>query len=169
MTTTMTDSAIAPQSFVRPHSFAGLMTLYESNFIRFCHLVPNLDALDGEVISHADGDCDLHLRIEERTRYTTTLTLTYYFESRGGPQADPDLRIRIYRDARLAEAMACTRRHRHAALSRFDAQQGRELSRRWRRNMLLNKWLEYCLDRDHGFSVGQPAVSTDGDLRKAAG
>ncbi|HUO82225.1 MAG TPA: DUF1249 domain-containing protein [Gammaproteobacteria bacterium] len=167
MTTAMTDSAIAPQSFVRPRSFAALMTLYESNFIRFHHLVANLDALEGESISRVPGDCDLHLEVEERTRYTTTLNLTYYFETSGGQQADPDLRIRIYGDARLAEAMACTRRHHHAALARFDAQQGRELSRRWRRNMLLNKWLEYCLDRNHRFSNRRPVISAHGELRKA--
>lgn len=152
------DSALAPQSFVRPQSFAGLMTLYESNFIRLYNLVPNLDRLDGEVVSRVTGDCDLHLTVEERMRYTTTIHLTYYFDTRHGSLADPDLRIRIYRDARLGEAMACARRHRHAALDRFEAQHGRELPRRWSRNMLLNKWLEYCLDRNHGFDRVQPAA-----------
>ncbi|MGH8495521.1 MAG: DUF1249 domain-containing protein [Gammaproteobacteria bacterium] len=151
----ITDSAIAPQCFVRPQSFAGLMTLYESNFIRLYALVPDLDRLNGEAVSIVSADCDLHLTVEERTRYTTTIHLTYYFAAPSGPQADPDLRIRIYRDARLAEAMACTRRHRHAALSRFEAQQARELPRRWSRNMLLNKWLEYCVDRGHAFAAAR--------------
>lgn len=155
----MADSAIAPQCFVRPQSFAGLMTLYESNFIRLYTLVPDLDRLTGEVVSISRSDCDLHLTIEERTRYTTTIHLTYYFASDAGPQADPDLRIRVYHDARLGEAMACSRRHRHAALNRFEEQQGRELPRRWSRNMLLNKWLEYCIDRGHGFAVPAHARS----------
>ena len=27
----------------------------------------------------------------------------------------------------------------------------RELDQRWARNTMLNKWLEYCTDRGHGF------------------
>jgi uncharacterized protein len=27
------------------------------------------------------------------------------------------------------------------------------LAARWARNMLLNKWLEYCVDRGHRFGV----------------
>jgi uncharacterized protein YqiB (DUF1249 family) len=30
------------------------------------------------------------------------------------------------------------------------------LGERWLRNMLLNKWLDYCVDRGHRF-VGAPA------------
>ena len=29
----------------------------------------------------------------------------------------------------------------------------RELDQRWARNTMLNKWLEYCIDRGHGFRV----------------
>ncbi|CAN5321764.1 DUF1249 domain-containing protein [soil metagenome] len=147
------DGTIAPQCFLRPQSFAGLMTLYESNYIRLYSLIPDLDELIGEALSTSRDDCDLHLKLEERTRYTTTIHLTYYFSTIVGWQADPDLRIRVYRDARLAEAMACSRRHRHAALTRFEAQQNRELPHRWSRNMLLNKWLEYCIDRGHEFAI----------------
>ena len=28
----------------------------------------------------------------------------------------------------------------------------RELDQRWTRNVMLNKWLEYCLERGHHFS-----------------
>ena len=28
----------------------------------------------------------------------------------------------------------------------------RELDQRWARNMMLNKWLEYCVERGHRFS-----------------
>jgi hypothetical protein len=29
----------------------------------------------------------------------------------------------------------------------------RELDQRWARNMMLNKWLEYCAERGHRFST----------------
>jgi len=28
----------------------------------------------------------------------------------------------------------------------------RELDQRWARNVMLNKWLEYCVERGHRFS-----------------
>ena len=58
----------------------------------------------------------MHLRLHERSRYTTTLTLTYLFDEGGMAVSDPDLQIRIYHDARLAEVQACARWHRHTLL-----------------------------------------------------
>src|SRR5688500_4952518 len=86
----------------RPGSFVSLMSLYESNYIRLAWLAPDLEAVSPTQISVVDGDCPLHLAIQERSRYTTTLRLTYMFEDQGGVLADPDLLIRVYRDARLA-------------------------------------------------------------------
>jgi uncharacterized protein YqiB (DUF1249 family) len=135
----------------RPGSFVSLMSLYESNYIRLSWLPPNLEALAPSQISVVDGDCPLHLAIEERSRYTTTLRLTYMFEDEAGPLADPDLLIRVYRDARLAEVQACARWHRHAVLESMRSQLARDLGDRWLRNVMLNKWLDYCVERGHRF------------------
>jgi uncharacterized protein YqiB (DUF1249 family) len=135
----------------RPGSFVSLMSLYESNYIRLSWLAPNLEALAPSQISVVDGDCPLHLAIEERSRYTTTLRLTYMFEDEAGPLADPDLLIRVYRDARLAEVQACARWHRHAVLESMRSQLARDLGDRWLRNVMLNKWLDYCVERGHRF------------------
>jgi uncharacterized protein YqiB (DUF1249 family) len=47
--------------------------------------------------------------------------------------------------------MACRSHHLHRALKAFDTGPGEELSRRWIRNCMLNKWLEYCADHGHRF------------------
>ena len=39
----------------------------------------------------------------------------------------------------------------HEALRRLRGVAERELDQRWARNTMLNKWLEYCIDRGHGF------------------
>ncbi len=134
-----------------PVTFAGLMTLYESNFIRLRWLVRDLKAIDAPLRSEVSSDCTLHLSVLEICRYTTTLRLTYLFDEDGATLADPDLRIRVYHDASLAEAMECGHRHRHEALRQFDTSSGSELQRRWTRNIMLNKWLEYCADKGHSF------------------
>jgi uncharacterized protein YqiB (DUF1249 family) len=135
----------------RPGSFAALMSLYESNYIRLGWLLPAPCRIEGPLLSAPADDLPLHMTLVEQSRYTTTVRLTYYFDECGERVADPDLLVRIYHDALLAEAMACTRRHRHEALRLFDTRPGAELSRRWARNVMLNKWLEYCVDKGHRF------------------
>lgn len=144
----------------RPGSFVSLMSLYESNYIRLGWLIPNLHLIEGECVSNAEGDCPLHLCVCERTRYTTTLTLTYLFDEAGAQVADPDLQVRVYHDARLAEAQACARWHRHSTLETLRSELARALGDRWLRNVMLNKWLDYCVERGHRFAVGARTVAS---------
>jgi uncharacterized protein YqiB (DUF1249 family) len=136
------------------------MSLYESNYIRLGWLIPDLLRAPSQMLSEATGDLPLHMRIEERSRYTTTITLTYLFDSADGPSiADPDLQIRIYHDARLAEAQACARWHRHELLASLRSELALALGDRWLRNVMLNKWLDYCVERGHRFEAPRPSVS----------
>jgi uncharacterized protein YqiB (DUF1249 family) len=135
----------------RPRSFVSLMTLYESNFIRFGWLARDLKRLPDHAASRVGGDCDLHLQVTERSRYTTSMLLTYWFEEAGQPVAEPNLELRIYHDARLLEACGGSDCRRHRDLAQFRASCGPELDQRWMRNHMLNKWLEYCADRGHRF------------------
>ena len=135
----------------RPGSFVGLMTLYESNYIRLGWLLGKLEAIGASCISRSGGDCPLHLRVDERSRYTTTLTLTYLFDDPAGVIADPDLQVRVYHDAHLAEARQCARWHRHGVLEALRLHYRHALEERWLRNIMLNKWLEYCFERGHRF------------------
>lgn len=130
------------QRWARPRSFAGLMALYESNYRRLQRLLPELDLPFEQAVSHAKGDRDLHLRVLERCPYTLTLHLTYWFEDGEETVADPDLAVRVYRDAQLAEATGRGSHSRHTGLAE-----------QWQRNLLLNKWLAFCLQQGHGFGM----------------
>lgn len=143
------DYQLVPETIVKPKSFVGLMSLYESNFIRLQQLIPELSRLDGYYKSRVAGDCDLHVEILERARYTVTLSLTYFFVENGTRVADPDMKIRAYLDGRLAEAMSYTGHHRHAEIRRLTRAHRHELDSRWRHNIVLNKWLEYLMDQGH--------------------
>jgi len=143
------DYQLVPETIVKPRSFVGLMALYESNFLRLQQLIPELDRLDGYYKSRVAGDCDLHVEILERARYTVTLSLTYFFVEEGVRVADPDMKIRVYLDGRLAEAMSVCGEHRHAEIRRLTRAHRHELNKRWRHNIVLNKWLEYLMDQGH--------------------
>jgi len=150
----------------KPGSFVSLMTLYESNFVRLGWLVRDLRAITDRVVSKSASDCDLHLTPLELSRYTSIFRLTYEFghqtagdpatrdPAAGGPAAcvrDPDLEVCVYHDARLAEVRSFRGFRRHPKLSRLQSGLKRELDQRWTRNMMLNKWLEYCAEQGHHF------------------
>lgn len=143
------DHQIVPETIVRPKSFVGLMSLYESNYLRLLQLIPELERLDGYYRSRVAGDCSLHVEILERARHTVTLSLSYFFFEGGERIADPDMRVRAYLDGQLAEAMSFCNDHRHAEFRRIWCTHRRELDARWRRNIVLNKWLDYLADQGH--------------------
>lgn len=158
---TLADSLIVPETVFRPGSFTGLMTLYESNYIKLTNLIEPFASQPprrvDDCVSVSDEDCDLHLKPVSSERYTTTIKLTYWFDdAESGQVADPDLMVRVYHDARLVEAVRAADAHYHHKLQELAAQESTaihslELDRRWRNNIMLNKWLDYLLDMGHRF------------------
>lgn len=123
------------------------MTLYESNYLRLGWLAGDLRRLAGEYLSEPATDCVLRLGVLERGPYTTMLQLTYAFDAADRALDAPDLVVRVYHDARVAEAHAIGS---GAARERRPVD-GEALAARWSRNVMLNKWLEYCVERGHRF------------------
>jgi len=156
----LNDSATLVSWRSRPRSFVALMSLYESNYLRLGWLAGSLTTLAGHHRSSVRGDCDLLLSVTERTPYTTTMNLTYRLDEAGAtaagtePVSYPDMGIRVYHDAHVVEAQewAAARTPTHGVLQVLRRHAERELDQRWARNMMLNKWLEYCLERGHRFS-----------------
>ena len=128
-------------------TFAGLMDLYERNYISLRRLLPVPPPVGSVLVSSVSEGLPLHLHVDERFRYTTELTLTYYFQrSDGSSSAEPNLRVRIYHDARQAEVMSAELR-RWAPFRLQDS----ELRARWRVNRFLYKWLNYSIYQGHTF------------------
>ncbi len=143
----------------RPRGFAALMALYESNYLRLARLCGDPSQLSGERLSQVAGGCDLRLTVLEQCPYTTTLGLTHLFHDPAAVGAGlatflsyPDVRIRVYGDARMAQAQHWPA-DRPEPYGRLPAQTERELEQRWLHNTMLNKWLEYCLDLGHSLTV----------------
>lgn len=133
------------------------MALYEGNFLKLSAMAPGLRQPGhgapraATMVSCSGRDLDLHLTVEAEARYTADLRLTYFFPDPTGPVADPDLRLRLYRDAGMVEVLGWSGTHRHPVLQRLARTVGRELDRRWSRNMMLGKWLDYLGDMGHAF------------------
>ncbi len=144
----------------RPRSFVALMSLYESNYLRLGWLAGALASLAGNHRSVVTGDCDLLLSVTERTPYTTTLNLTYRLDDSeagfsGAALSGPGCAHLPRRASRRGAGVVhhpAPAPHSHGILQALQRHAERELDQRWGRNMMLNKWLEYCLERGHRFS-----------------
>lgn len=149
----LADSSLLPECIYRPRSFSGLMLLYESNYLKLTGLVGELDSDTSSWISRTRQDNDLFLTRTLKEAYTTTLRMTYWLHGPDGIAIrDPDMTIRIYHDAGQAEAVVCRQGHQHRLLREIRRSHAGELSRRWQINMMLNKWLDYLIDKGHGFA-----------------
>lgn len=131
---------------VAPQGFVSLMDLYENNYMRLRRLIPELDKLPLRAVSRVEGCLDLHVEIRERTRFTTTLLITYLFDEPGSQAAEPALQVRIYHDANQAEVLTGHLKH---GRQHFDHISDSALAVKWKLNRFLYKWLGFCLYLGH--------------------
>lgn len=129
---------------VTARSFAGLMELYEHNYMRLRNIAPDLKVAD-EMISSVPDHQDLFLSITERCRYTTMLRMTYRFEDQGQLLFEPDLHLKVYHDARVVEVQQFHSR------TRGPLYMANSIEQKWMMNRFLYKWLGYCLHQGHYF------------------
>lgn len=135
----------------QPRTLASLLDLQESSFLRLGRLVPNLEALPDHAVSRVVGALDLHLHVLHRHRFTTDLVLTYKLQPDGAtPVHEPNLHIRLYRDARVAEATSGRLRHHHRHRC-WRRDEPSALEEKWELNRFLMRWLGYCLHQGHMF------------------
>lgn len=135
-----------------PNSFAGLMEMYEVNYIYIRKLCGDRISTPSAAVSRVPEGMDLHLQVLIRTKYTSTIALTHYFtDSEAGPVAYPDIKLRIYYDSLQAEVLP---RCCHLNLRAFSHDAAHFfLLKRWRMNRFLFKWLSYCDWQGHSFRV----------------
>lgn len=131
---------------------AQLIDLYERNFLLLERLVPELELPFDHALSRSASDLPLHLITVERSPYTVELRLTYEFREPAGIRLAPDFWIKVYRDARVAEALHCTQRPPWLAQEGGAPEAELYLTDQWSRNLMLARWLEYLLHHGHGFA-----------------
>ena len=142
---------------VRARDLPALMELYELNYIQLRQLIPDFAAVQDLSVSKVNHGMDLYLTISERCKYTTTFNLTYRFSDRDEGKPAPDVVVRMYHDAQVAEVISRGGSRRHSAYNRF--RQEYPLQTKWQVNRFLHKWLVYCLRHGHGFSPAREQLA----------
>jgi uncharacterized protein YqiB (DUF1249 family) len=164
----MSIAGIHPQRNALRGRYVHLMALYADNYWRLTRVLGPDRLAPGEYRSSVGDGLDLVLRMEERHPYTLEFTLSYALPDPESGAPDPSASLRLYRDARLAEVLACHGARRiEDAIGRCAGPEA-VVSHRLRMNAFLGKWLEYLEDRGHSRFTLLPADPVGPDLPRGS-
>jgi uncharacterized protein len=138
---------------IRKKNLGDLVSLYEYNYILINKLAPDIQSQQGGRVSRVSQQLDLYMSVLNTSKYTTTIKLTYFFREEYNIKHIPDIRIKIYHDARLAEVLLLD-----DSGVNYDVPFNEKIFcslfvKKWKINSFLNKWLHYCLKQGHQFCI----------------
>ncbi|KAA0876510.1 DUF1249 domain-containing protein [Nitrincola tapanii] len=123
------------------------MALGQSNYLRLYKLLPDLTAgvrREFELAS-SRGHQRIRLEVEEEFRYTSTVVMGVQ-EGHASPWLQsPELVIRLYHDARLAEVVCARRRRQLSGVYPYPNPQMHQPDEKRQLNEFLGEWLNQCL------------------------
>ena len=130
-------------------TYSSLSEVFDLNFKKISRLVPLLPSVKGDLIVIKKPSNDLYLLCHEKSKYTGTYTLTHRVNSSHGVINRPDIRFKLYFDAKLLEVDSIckeTRINSHHPLINDCS----DLAFQLELNVFMLRWLDYCLDRYNG-------------------
>jgi uncharacterized protein YqiB (DUF1249 family) len=145
----------------------ALMSLCEENYRLLSRMIPELRSMQGELRSARVDGPDLHLEVIDQSRYTSLLRLTYIFPYADGRlhrvgEADPDALLRVYHDAGQVEVVDLL----ETALPLRSDYRSPALEAKWKVNLFLSKWLNYCLRQGYQLNW-EPVLSPGAEVEDA--
>lgn len=153
------DSAIARSERIPKLSrFGWLMALYAENHAHLTRLFAPADLRPGRYVSSIGDGLDLFVDVIETHRYTVELRITYGVIDAQTGEPDPSAFVRLYRDAKQAEATHCYLGKRWQDTLGMFPPPARLIGHRVRMNTFLGKWLEYLAGKGHGVATLKPCA-----------
>ncbi len=131
-----------------------LPELHTSVFRALNVLMPDGLGRSDCLVSRVGDGPDLYMQVIERHDYTTFLRLTYVIGDQ--QQHNPNAHIRVYHDARMAEATAFSPQQGFHRLAGPELPLHGLVVRNWRLNRALLKWLDYLLAQGHSAATLKP-------------
>lgn len=143
--------------------FGWLMALYAENHDLLQRLFEPADLGPGSYVSSIGDGLDVRLDVLECHPYTSELRLSYGLCDPVTGQPDPSAYVRLYSDARQAEATHCYVGRRWQDVLGMYPPPRRLVNHRLQMNTFLGKWLHYLAERGHGVAT----LQYDGPVRDA--
>ena len=152
------EQAEYPSNYIvapRPQSFAGLMEMYEINYMHLRLLLGDLRNFEQGIIGTSANHLPLSVQIKDRSRHTLTLLLTYHFTNEQGEivETRPDLLVRVCHDSLQVEVITHKCRFSDERVRYWWGKPDSMLLCRWRMNRFLFKWLSYLRRQDYNFCI----------------
>ena len=145
----MTSVATRKRVVPRLGRFAWLMALYAENHGRLARLFDIRQLAEGRWISDIGDGVALRVDVIGQHPYTTEIRLSYAMTDPVTGESDPSAYVRLYHDARQAEATHCYVGRRWQDVIGVNPTPERLLGHRMRMNTFLGKWLQYLGERGH--------------------
>ncbi|MCL1633621.1 DUF1249 domain-containing protein [Luteimonas sp. SX5] len=145
--------ALRRKSIPRIGRFGWLMGLYAENHAKLTRLFEPADLAVGAYRSSIGDGLDLQVDVIEQHRFTVELRLTYALADPLTGEPDPSAFVRLYRDARQAEATHCYVGRRWQDVIGMYPPPAEVIGHRLRMNTFLGKWLDYLAERGHGVAT----------------
>ena len=141
--------------------FGWLMGLYAENHGRLVRLFAPGALSPGRYVSSVGDGLDVFLDVVEQHAYTVELRLSYGLLDPVTGEPDPSAHVRLYRDARQAEATHCYVGRRWQDVIGMYPPPAEIVDHRLRMNTFLGKWLQYLAEQGHGVATLLPLASTE--------
>ena len=125
----------------------------EWNYHRLLKLLPELHSNDQRIfmVSWGEQVSRIELHITERSRYTTTLSAAHDAAIQHTPgensswSSGPNMVIRLYHDASMAEVLSCQQQRDFAACYDYPNPAMHQRDEKAQLNRFLGDWLSHCL------------------------
>ena len=130
-------------------SYSNIYDLFELNFKKILILVPFLPSIKNNCIAVKSSLNKLYLICHDKSPYTASYTLTHKTKTQEKIIYRPDIRFKIYFDAKLLELISiCKDTRINNSLLLLD--NCSDLAFQFELNLFMLSWLDYCLDRYNG-------------------
>ena len=132
-----------------PKNYAQVSQLFELNYQKILQLIPLLKEMNHHSVIRDAHENDLHLMVEDRFTHTGVFTLTHQLNTDIGVINRPDIKFKIYFDAKLLEVISVCNEtvlnNSHPYLAQCS-----DMDIQWELNTFIEKWLDYCLNKYQG-------------------
>ena len=123
-------------------SYSNICDLFDLNFKKIFRLVPLLPSIKNDCIAVKSSLNDLYLICHDKSPYTASYTLTHKIKTQGVIIYRPDIRFKIYLDAKLLELISICKDTRinnsHLLLDNCS-----DLAFQFVLNLFMLRWLDY--------------------------
>ncbi|MBR9827825.1 MAG: DUF1249 domain-containing protein [Oceanospirillales bacterium] len=119
----------------------------EANYMRLLKLLPDLDHCDQREFQVEVDSLRVRVRltVDERFTYTTSVVVSQQYENASAWLESPQLVVRMYHDARVAEVICTRQRRQLAGVYPYPNAHMRQPDEKAQLNVFLGEWLSHCL------------------------